>query len=294
MSSHFEQLIDTIARLRAEDGCPWDREQTHRSLARYLLEESYEVLEAIHLDDSEKLKGELGDLLLQIVLNSQIAKEAGEFDIEDVARGINEKMIRRHPHVFGENKLDSAQQVIAQWHELKEKEEKTNKTVSNGSILGEVPRTMPALLQALKISEKAVSQGFEWPDEDGIWQCLDSELQELREAIGNIRDKQKKRDSASSENRVASKAKGNGKPIEDPEQVAFLVELNLEMGDALFSLVNIARWHSLNPEESLLMAIDKFKQRFRHMEKSAKRPLKDLDFEEWTELWLGAKAALKL
>jgi tetrapyrrole methylase family protein / MazG family protein len=276
MPSQFEQLTNTIARLRAEDGCPWDREQTHRSLARYLLEETYEVLEAIHLDDSEKLKEELGDLLLQIVLNSQIAKEAGQFDIEDVARTINEKMIRRHPHVFGDDKLETAQQVLSQWDELKAKEKKPDKGSTNGSLLGEVPRTMPALLQALKISEKAVYQGFEWPDEESLWQCLDSELQELREAIVNFRGKV---------------GKDGQKNINDPKLVPFLVELNLEMGDVLFSLVNLARWHSLNPEESLLMAIDKFKKRFQHMEKFANRPLKELSFEEWTELWQKAKTA---
>lgn len=277
MPSQLEQFIDTIARLRAQDGCPWDREQTHRSLARYLLEESYEVLEAIHLDDRAKLKDELGDLLLQIVLNAQIAKESGEFDIEDVAHSINEKMIRRHPHVFGENKLESAQQVVAQWDEIKMREEKANNATANRAVLGEVPRTMPALLQALKISEKAVNQGFEWPTEADIWQCLDSELLELREAIDKLRNKLEK----TAENDVQNR-----------EPASFIVELNLEMGDVLFSLVNIARWHSLNPEESLLMAIDKFKQRFQHMEKSTSRPLKELTFEEWTELWQNAKREL--
>jgi tetrapyrrole methylase family protein/MazG family protein len=276
MPSHFEQFVNTIARLRAENGCPWDREQTHRSLARYLLEEAYEVLEAIHLDDSVKLKEELGDLLLQIVLNAQIASEAGQFDIEDVARAINEKMIRRHPHVFGEHKLENAQQVLVQWDELKENEKAEGETSADNSALAGVPRTMPALLQALKISEKAVSKGFEWPDEEGIWQCLDSELQELRDAIKNFR---------------GSVEKADQHHAEDSENFSFLVELNLEMGDVLFSLVNIARWHSLNPEESLLMAIDKFKQRFKHMEESANRPLKELGFDEWTELWARAKMA---
>src|SRR5262249_15236866 len=147
-TSNVDKLIATIARLRAPDGCPWDREQTHRTLARFLLEEAYEVLEAIHLGDSEKLKEELGDLLLQVVLNAQVAKDAMEFDIEDVAQAINDKMVRRHPHVFGDANYATAEEVLAQWDNLKEKERQSEKQ----SLLNNVPRTLPALMQALKIS----------------------------------------------------------------------------------------------------------------------------------------------
>ncbi|MBC7997139.1 MAG: MazG family protein, partial [Leptolyngbya sp.] len=151
MNSNLDQFIATIARLRAEDGCPWDREQTHRSLARYLLEETYEVMEAIHEGDANNLKEELGDLLLQIVLNAQVAKDAGQFNMEDIAESINSKMISRHPHVFGEKSLNSARQVLAQWDELKDKEKALKKTQKKSSLDG-IQRTLPALLQALKIS----------------------------------------------------------------------------------------------------------------------------------------------
>lgn len=261
--TNLEKLIATIARLRAPNGCPWDREQTHRTLARFLLEEAYEVLEAIHSNDSEKLKEELGDLLLQVVLNAQVAKDANEFDIEDVARTINEKMIRRHPHVFGEASCTTAEDVLAQWDDLKAQEKK----IENDSCLDGVPNMLPALMQALKISEKAVAQGFEWTAEGDIWHQLESELDEFREAAKN-----------------AEGLKG-----EDAEPLR--KEMDLEMGDILFTMVNIGRWHGLNPEESLLMALEKFKQRFYQMEKKSRRPLKELTAGEWDVLWKEAKAA---
>jgi tetrapyrrole methylase family protein/MazG family protein len=172
--SHLEQFITTVAKLRSPEGCPWDREQTHKSLARYLLEEAYEVMEAIHEGDPEKIKEELGDLLLQIVLNSQVAKDDGNFTIEDVAASINAKMIRRHPHVFADSKVDTAEGVVSQWQELKAKEKQEKLDISSAepekkeSALAGVPKTMPALLQALKISEKAVNQGFEWEREADV------------------------------------------------------------------------------------------------------------------------------
>jgi len=260
MTSHLEQFITTIARLRAPDGCPWDREQSHATLARYLLEEAYEVLEAIHLDDPQKLREEMGDLLLQIVLNAQIAKENGHFDIEDVARSINEKMISRHPHVFGDSKASTPGEVVAQWEELKEREKKSGNDKS--SAIDGIPRTLPALLQALKISEKAVSQGFEWNNEEEVWEKLYSELTELKEAIALPPQDSRRRD------------------------------IDLELGDVMFVLVNIARWENLNPEESLLLANEKFKERFRKMEELSARPLKELSKAELGSLWNRAKAAL--
>lgn len=261
MTSHLDEFIGTIARLRAPDGCPWDREQSHATLARYLLEEAYEVLEAIHLEDPKKLKEELGDLLLQIVLNAQIAKEAGEFEIEDVAQSINEKMIGRHPHVFGDSTARTAGEVVAQWEELKHREKKANN--QNASAMDGVPRTLPALLQALKISEKAVAQGFEWNDEEEVWEKLYSELAELKEAIAA------------------------------PPQDSRRRNIDLELGDVLFVLVNIARWENLNPEESLLLATEKFKERFRKMEKLSERPLKELSKAELADLWGTAKATIE-
>ncbi len=255
----IDQFIATIARLRAPDGCPWDRQQDHDTLARYLLEETYEVLEAIHSGDPHKLKEELGDLLLQIVLNAQIASEAGHFDIQDVAEAINQKMIKRHPHVFADINLDSAQQVVKQWEELKDMEKQASGYAQGA--LESVPKTLPALLQALKISEKAVSQGFEWNNEQEVWQKLFSELDELKAEMALPPDKSLRR------------------------------AIDLEMGDVLFTLVNVARWQRLNPEESLLLAIDKFKDRFGKMEELSERPLKDLNKSELAALWQRAKAA---
>jgi MazG family protein len=251
------KFIATIARLRAPDGCPWDREQTHETLARYLLEETYEVLEAIHLGDPEKLKEELGDLLLQIALNAQVAKDSGHFDIQDVAQAINNKMIKRHPHVFADAKVDSASDVRMAWEDLKEREK--GEKGEKGSALDGVTPTLPALLQALKISEKAVRQGFEWRNQDEVWEKLLSELDELKAEI-----------------------KSGGKRE----------DIHLELGDVLFTIVNVARWQDLNPEESLLLAIDKFKQRFHHMEKQTDRPLKELSADELEALWVQAKAHL--
>ena len=193
MLSHFEKFCQTIARLRSPDGCPWDREQTHESLIRYLLEETYEVIEAINKSDYSKLKEELGDLLLQVVLQAQLADEEKHFDINEVAQAINNKMISRHPHVFAGQKLETSGQVLAQWEELKARERSAN-TNEYGhandaqkdkpkSALDGVPEMLPALLKALKISEKAVNQGFEWEKEEDIWSQLDSEIKEFREAV---------------------------------------------------------------------------------------------------------------
>lgn len=260
MTTHLDSFISTIAKLRSPAGCPWDKEQTHDTLARYLLEESYEVLEAIHLADNKKLKEELGDLLLQIVLNAQIAKELGHFDIEDIAQAINEKMIARHPHVFGDVSLGTADEVVAQWEELKQQEKEAKNESS--SIIDSVTKTLPALMQALKISEKAVSQGFEWDSLDEVWEKLESELQELKYELSLPLAESNRRNT------------------------------DLELGDVLFTLVNVARWQNLNPEESLLLAIEKFKQRFAKMEQLAQRPLKEMSKLELQQLWHCAKTSL--
>ncbi len=264
MSEHLDAFIRTIARLRAPDGCPWDREQTHASLARFLLEETYEVLEAIHEDDPIKLQEELGDLLLQIVLNAQVAKDNGAFDIEAVAAGINKKMISRHPHVFGDTAAENSEAVLKQWDELKDEEKKNSKSKSD-SVLDGIPRTLPALMQTLKISEKAVHQGFEWPLEEQLWQQMHSEIDELKAALSHEKFEKKN---------------NNSKEFRDAQ---------LELGDVLFTIVNIARWHNMNPEECLLLANEKFIGRFKNMERLADKPLKKLTFEEWEELWKEAK-----
>ncbi len=264
MASHLDSLIETIARLRAPDGCPWDREQDHRSLGRYLLEESYEVLEAIHADDPGELKEELGDLLLQIVLHAQIASDEGQYDIQDVASGINAKMVSRHPHVFGESSVATAQDVITQWHELKKKE-KAQAKKEPASIVDSVPKALPALLRALKISERAVSEGFEWNNQEEVWAKLDSELAELKEAMTR---------PASAHNRR---------------------EIELEFGDVLFCLVNIARWLKFNPEEALILSTEKFCQRYTKMSEIATgsgTPLDKRSKDDLAQLWEQAKESL--
>ncbi|HEY9792611.1 MAG TPA: nucleoside triphosphate pyrophosphohydrolase [Candidatus Obscuribacterales bacterium] len=256
--THLDDFIATIARLRGPDGCPWDREQDHLSLARYLLEEAYEVLEAIHSGSPAKLKEELGDLLLQIVLNAQVAQDYGEFNIEDVADGINQKMIKRHPHVFGDTKAENSAQVVKRWEELKHEEAK-EKQNGNLSVVDNVPNTLPALLKALKVSEKAVSVGFEWESLDDVWSKVLSEIDELRHELTRPPEQR------------------NRKKIE------------LELGDVLFTLVNVGRWEKMNPEESLLLAIDKFRTRFREMEKLSSKPLKELTPAQMNDLWEEAK-----
>ncbi|MBS1996175.1 MAG: nucleoside triphosphate pyrophosphohydrolase [Cyanobacteria bacterium SZAS LIN-2] len=276
--SSLEAFVGTIARLRAPDGCPWDREQTHKTLARYLLEETYEVLDAIHQEDPRKLKEELGDLLLQIVLNAQVAKDDGHFDMEEVAAAINAKMIRRHPHVFADTKVKDASEVVSNWQEIKEQEKREEKEkgreegkdhAEHASALDGIPRSMPALMQALKISEKAVHEGFEWYRESDVWDKLYSEIAELKEAISNP-DLQE--------------------PLKAP---AARDEIALEFGDILFCLVNLTRWHALDPEQCLLLTIEKFKTRYRAMEQISGAPLRDLSKERLNDLWEEAKVLTK-
>jgi tetrapyrrole methylase family protein/MazG family protein len=277
--SELESFVQTIARLRAPDGCPWDREQTHNTLARYLLEETYEVLEAIHDGKPGKIKEELGDLLLQIVLNAQVAKDDGHFDMEDVAAAINTKMIRRHPHVFADTKVKDAQEVVTRWQDIKDQEKREQKEELGhdqenaekepASALDGIPKTMPALLQALKVSEKAVHEGFEWYRESDVWDKLYSEIAELKQAISNP-------------------------ALEEPLKAASArEEVALEFGDILFCLVNLTRWHGLDPEQCLLLTINKFKHRYRTMEQQSPKPLRQLSKEALNDLWEEAKVLTK-
>jgi len=286
MPSQFEQFCQTIATLRGPDGCPWDREQTYKSLTRYLLEETYEVLDAINTDDFDKLKDELGDLLLQIVLQAQLGTEQGHFDIEDVIQAINKKMIARHPHVFLDKELKTSAEVLSQWNQIKEAEKAlvlTHKSDNNDQVqesaLANIPNAMPALLKALKISERAVNRGFEWEKEDDIWKQLESEIEEFRQEAKkpdhhaderiNIDDQSKQESSIAHEN------------------------LYLEMGDILFTMVNIARWYKIDPEEALLLTIEKFKKRFQLMERKTNCSLRDLTLTQWDDLWKQAKEDIK-
>ncbi len=244
---NIERLIEIIDILRSENGCKWDREQTHSSLRRNMLEEAYEAVDAIDDNDSKHLREELGDVLLQVVLHSQIAKEENAFNIEDVAKGISDKLIHRHPHVFGDVKVNSTDEILDNWEKLK-KEEKPHRT----SIMDGISRAQSALMSAQKISKKAVKVGFEWPDEDSLYDCVISEIKEFKEA----------------------------KTIEEKED---------ELGDILFAVVNLARWNKIDAEQALLRANKKFVTRFKSMEDSAHKELEHLTLEEWDELWKKAK-----
>lgn len=250
---NLEELIEIVGVLRSPEGCQWDREQTHSSLKPNMLEEAYEAVDAIDNNDMKHLKEELGDVLLQVVLHSQIAKEEGAFDIDEVARILKEKLIRRHPHVFGDTKVDSTQEILDNWEQIK-KEEKSHRT----SIMDGISKSQSALMSAQKISKKAVKVGFEWPNEETLYECVFSELKEFKDACKN----------------------SNRDHIEE------------EMGDILFAIVNLARWNKLDAEQSLLKANKKFISRFKKMEELATKSLEEYSFEEFEALWKQAKDAI--
>ena len=250
---NLEKLIEIIAKLRAPDGCPWDREQTHMTLRPNMLEEAYEAVDAIDDNDMHLLQEELGDVLLQVVLHAQIAREEGAFDIEDVAKTLNEKLIHRHPHIFGTEKVSSAQEVLANWDKLKQEEKKERKSAMDG-----ITKSQSALMSAQKISKKAVKTGFEWECEDDLYKCIMSEFEEFKEAC--------------QEN--------------DPKH------MEEEFGDILFATVNLARWNKIDAEQALLKANKKFMARFRMMEALATKPLNDYSLQEFEELWQQAKRKL--
>ncbi len=263
MEAHpnFNEFVATIARLRSPDGCPWDRAQTHQSIARNMIEEAYEAVDAIESGKVEHLREELGDVLLQVVLQAQIAADAGEFTIDDVCRDINGKMLRRHPHIFGEAKADSADQVLDIWDQVKMQERKAKESqgqegeVLREGLLESVPTNFPALMQAQKISRKAAAAGFEWDNEDGVWEKVAEEVEEFREA-----------------------------PLEGAE---------LEFGDVLFSLVNVARWRGVDAESALRASCAKFRSRWAYIESlawSQGKDVADLSPDEMEALWQEAKA----
>lgn len=248
----FRRLVEIMSRLRSEDGCPWDRAQTHQSIAHNLIEEAYELYDAIMKADDDAMKEELGDLLLQVVFHSQMASERNAFDIDQVCSAIVEKLIRRHPHVFGSARADTPQEVLSQWEELKKWEYK------GGHPLDRIPAAMPALLYALNLQKKAARLGFDWEDEQGVLEKLEEELGELRESI-DAGDRQK---------------------IEE------------ELGDMLFSLVNLARHLNVDPEAALKKMSYKFRDRVKYVEKLAERQgqkLADMTIDEIDELWEKAK-----
>lgn len=246
----LKNLIDVVAKLRAPDGCPWDREQTHKSLKPNMLEEAYETIDAIDSNDMDNLREELGDVLLQVVLHAQIASEEGAFNIEDVAKELKEKLIHRHPHVFGNEKVSSTSDVLKNWDKLKQEEKTYRKSVMDG-----ISKAQSALMSAQKISKKAVKTGFEWPSEQALYDCIFSEYEEFKDA----------------------------KQEDDKDH------MEEEFGDILFATVNLARWNKIDAEQALIRANKKFMTRFRKMEEIAEKPLNDYSFVEYDELWKKAK-----
>ncbi len=256
----LDSLVDILARLRGEGGCPWDREQDHRSLRPYLIEETYEVLEAIGEEDAYKICEELGDLLLQIVFHAQIADEESYFNMNDVIEGISEKMIRRHPHVFGSVAVKDSKEVIINWEKIKAEEKAGNKPAS---LLSGVAKSLPSLMRAVKLQEKAASVGFDWPDYRGALAKVREEIVELESAI------------------LSSKP----------------VEIERELGDLLFSMVNLSRLLGIDPEIALLETSGKFIRRFAFVEKMAGfegRDLRSCSLSELDEWWENAKKQEKL
>ncbi|WP_317415762.1 nucleoside triphosphate pyrophosphohydrolase [Thermophilibacter provencensis] len=255
----FDRLVRTMWRLRQPDGCPWDREQTHRSIKRNMVEEAYEAVEAIEADDATHLAEELGDVLEQVVLHAQIAADDGAFTIDDVIHGLNEKLVRRHPHVFGEHAAaGDGGEVQDIWDEVKAAERAASgEDERPQGLLDSVPRSLPALMQCQKISKRAAKAGFEWPDEAGVWEKVAEERAEMeREAPGS------------------------------PERAA-------EFGDLLFALVNVARWEGIDAEEALAASNRKFRARWARMEERARElgvALDELDAAALNELWDRAKA----
>jgi tetrapyrrole methylase family protein/MazG family protein len=252
--STFDDLLNIMRRLRGPGGCPWDAEQTHESLTRYLLEETYEVIEAIDAKSPEHLKEELGDLLLQPVFHAAIAEEAGDFDMADVVRTLCDKLVRRHPHVFGDLKISDSDAQVENWERIK----KAEKGEERPSALSGVPPHLPALLKAQKITEKASRVGFDWEHADQVFAKVMEELHEFEEAWEG----------------------GDESRMED------------ELGDLLFAIVNLGRFLSLNPEEALRKTINRFQRRFQYVERnllSKGRKMNETPLADMDRLWEEAK-----
>jgi len=285
----FERAVEIMARLRAPGGCPWDREQTFDTIKPYTLEETYEVLEAIDNRDWKELTGELGDLLLQVLFYSQMAREEGHFSIDDVLDRLANKLVDRHPHVFGEVKADTPAEVLRNWEALKSEEKRKRAAAVGGtkatdedepSVLAGVSSKMPALLEAHKLSSRAAHVGFDWPELEGLFAKLEEETQELRAEL---------KDLPVTGESVGRGVAGSGKP---QVPVAVRERLEDEVGDLFFVLVNIARYLSLDPESALRKTNRKFKRRFQWMEERLRangRGPAQASMDELEELWQQAK-----
>src|SRR6266571_4185975 len=287
----FQRAVSIMTRLRAPGGCPWDREQTFDSIKPYTLEETYEVLEAIDNRDWEELSGELGDLLLQVLFYAQMAKEQGTFSIDEVLDRLSNKLVDRHPHVFGEVKAETSSDVLRNWEALKAEEKKKRLEAGGGkaaqnlenqqSVLAGVPTAIPALLEAYTLSSRAAHVGFDWPNVDGLFEKLHEETEELREQLKEFPEPGPRPH--------ARGVAGSGRP-QIPEELR--ERLEDEAGDLLFVLVNIARYLSLDPESALRKTNRKFKQRFQWMEdqlRASRRGPQQASMEELESLWQQAK-----
>ena len=260
--SSFTELVEVMARLRAPNGCPWDREQTHATLKPYLLEETYEALEAIDIGDDDELCKELGDVLLQVVFHSQIAAEENRFGIEEVARAIVDKLIRRHPHVFADVDVDGSEQVLQNWEQIK-KQERQELGDATPSLLDGIPKQLPALMRAQRMQARVSRQGFDWDKIAGPLDKIEEEFAELRQAW----------------------ASGETPAIED------------EFGDLLFALVNTGRFLNVDSEQALRQSTDKFERRFRALEEAVRtsgREISALSLQELDAIWDEIKAREKM
>ena len=257
----LQQLIDVVAQLRSPDGgCPWDLAQTQSTLTPYVIEEAYEVVEAIASGDQNAIAEELGDLLLQVILQAQIATEESKFGLKDIAEGITQKLIRRHPHVFGDVEANSIEQVKQNWEQIKaeEKGESASKATQLSNKLSNYSRTFPPLLAGMKISQKAALAGFEWENVEGVWAKFTEELGEFKHAIAH----------------------------------ESLERQQAELGDLLFVLINLARWYKIDPSLALQGTNQRFIQRLSQVETLAGKPLADYTLEELETMWQQAKAKI--
>lgn len=257
--TQLQALIDVIAQLRNPDGgCPWDLEQTQTSLIPYIIEEAYETVDAIRSGDQAAIASELGDLLLQVVLQSQVAQDQQAFDLGTVAQGITEKLIRRHPHVFGDVKATDSETVRQNWETIKQSENPNQNANTLSYQLGRIGRSLPPLEAAYKISQKAAKIGFEWENIEDVWAKVEEEMGEFRHALAH-------------EDKTAQTG---------------------EFGDLLFSLIQVARWHGIDPSEALASTNGRFVARLEKMEAVSDRPLTDYSLEELEALWQQAKKKL--
>ncbi|MFT7669520.1 MAG: MazG family protein [Planctomycetota bacterium] len=267
-SEALEQLLQVVDALREPGGCPWDRKQTVRSMAKFVLEEAYELVEAIELEDDAHTCEELGDLLMVLALISRIAQEAGRFDIEAATRAVHEKMIRRHPHVFGDKEAGDAEEALASWNSVKDEERAGQ--AADTSVLAGLPIGMPALSRAAGTCDKAVGASFRWKTAAGAWAKVEEELGELREAL------------ATTDLDAGPKTRMQGETLQRVQD---------ELGDLLMATAFFGRYVGLDPEEALRSALRRFEGRFRHMEEQLDGPINSFDLPELMAAWSTAKSA---